>query len=206
MPTCFRPAICQSRSGRVSTGLEDLCCWLEVHLCCEHMVPCGQPHRASSRHYTCFHVAAAAAASVCSLQPRQRLDMYIPKSASKGDTLPTVVFVTGGAWTIGYKAWGALLARRLCDAGVITMCLDYRNFPQVTPAQHSTAGHARFSSSSLGSCEHCADAGRPHNICASAGLGHAGNSVKQQQCEECLTGIGHKCLRMSVLGACSGSA
>lgn len=63
------------------------------------------------------------------------MDMYIPKSASKGDALPTVVFVTGGAWTIGYKAWGALLARRLCDAGVITMCLDYRNFPQVTPAQ-----------------------------------------------------------------------
>jgi prenylcysteine alpha-carboxyl methylesterase len=57
--------------------------------------------------------------------------MYIPKNAAKGDALPTVVFVTGGAWTIGYKAWGALLGRRLCDAGVLTMCLDYRNFPQV---------------------------------------------------------------------------
>lgn len=63
-------------------------------------------------------------------KPRQRLDMYIPKSVSQGDALPTVIFVTGGAWTIGYKAWGALLGRRLCDAGVITMCLDYRNFPQ----------------------------------------------------------------------------
>jgi hypothetical protein len=60
--------------------------------------------------------------------------MYIPKNAAKGDALPTVVFVTGGAWTIGYKAWGALLGRRLCDAGVLTMCLDYRNFPQVTTA------------------------------------------------------------------------
>lgn len=67
----------------------------------------------------------------CCQQPRQRLDMYIPKSVSQGDALPTVIFVTGGAWTIGYKAWGALLGRRLCDAGIITMCLDYRNFPQV---------------------------------------------------------------------------
>jgi acetyl esterase/lipase len=36
----------------------------------------------------------------------------------------------GGAWTIGYKAWGAMLARRLCDAGALVACLDYRNFPQ----------------------------------------------------------------------------
>eukprot|EP00879_Flechtneria_rotunda_P030524 GHRR01033164.1.p1 GENE.GHRR01033164.1~~GHRR01033164.1.p1 ORF type:complete len:284 (+),score=90.91 GHRR01033164.1:367-1218(+) len=56
--------------------------------------------------------------------------MYIPKHANQGEALPVVIFVTGGAWTIGYKAWGALLARRLCDAGVIVACLDYRNFPQ----------------------------------------------------------------------------
>lgn len=37
----------------------------------------------------------------------------------------------GGAWTIGYKAWGALLARRLSRHGVVVACLDYRNFPQV---------------------------------------------------------------------------
>lgn len=45
---------------------------------------------------------------------------------------PLPLHGAGGAWTIGYKAWGALLARRLCDAGVIVACLDYRNFPQVT--------------------------------------------------------------------------
>jgi hypothetical protein len=77
------------------------------------------------------HTNHPAARPICCQQPRQRLDMYIPKSVSQGDALPTVIFVTGGAWTIGYKAWGALLGRRLCDAGVITMCLDYRNFPQV---------------------------------------------------------------------------
>lgn len=41
-----------------------------------------------------------------------------------------VVFVTGGAWTIGYKAWGAILGRRLSQQGVIVACIDYRNFPQ----------------------------------------------------------------------------
>lgn len=43
---------------------------------------------------------------------------------------PVVIFVTGGAWTIGYKAWGALLAKRLCEKGILVACLDYRNFPQ----------------------------------------------------------------------------
>ncbi len=35
----------------------------------------------------------------------------------------------GGAWTIGYKAWGALLGKRLAEHGVLVACLDYRNFP-----------------------------------------------------------------------------
>lgn len=37
-----------------------------------------------------------------------------------------------GAWTIGYKAWGALFARRMSQRGVLVFCLDYRNFPQGT--------------------------------------------------------------------------
>lgn len=41
-----------------------------------------------------------------------------------------VVFVTGGMWIIGYKAWGALLASRLRAAGCLVVALDYRNFPQ----------------------------------------------------------------------------
>ncbi len=39
----------------------------------------------------------------------------------------------GGAWTIGYKAWGSLLARRLSKQGVLVASLDYRNFPQARP-------------------------------------------------------------------------
>ncbi len=40
-----------------------------------------------------------------------------------------MIFITGGAWMIGYRAWGALLARRLSLAGVLVACVDYGNFP-----------------------------------------------------------------------------
>ena len=30
---------------------------------------------------------------------------------------PVVIFVAGGAWTIGYKAWGALMGKLLIDEG-----------------------------------------------------------------------------------------
>mmetsp|Transcript_24295 Transcript_24295/g.37449 ORF Transcript_24295/g.37449 Transcript_24295/m.37449 type:complete len:367 (-) Transcript_24295:554-1654(-) len=43
---------------------------------------------------------------------------------------PVVVFLTGGAWIIGYKMWGALLARALVPHNVIVVIPDYRNFPQ----------------------------------------------------------------------------
>uniref|UniRef100_A0A453F498 protein-S-isoprenylcysteine alpha-carbonyl methylesterase n=1 Tax=Aegilops tauschii subsp. strangulata TaxID=200361 RepID=A0A453F498_AEGTS len=61
-------------------------------------------------------------------QPRNRLDLYIPKDNRR--PCPVVAFVTGGAWIIGYKAWGALLGRRLAERGIIVACIDYRNFPQ----------------------------------------------------------------------------
>ncbi|KAG7555411.1 Alpha/beta hydrolase fold-3 [Arabidopsis suecica] len=63
-------------------------------------------------------------------QPRNRLDLYLP---SNNDGLkPVVVFVTGGAWIIGYKAWGSLLGMQLAERDIIVACLDYRNFPQGT--------------------------------------------------------------------------
>jgi len=70
-------------------------------------------------------------------QPRQRLDLYVPPipARAKGVKYPVVVFITGGAWTIGYKAWGALLAKRLSKHGVVVACLDYRNFPQGSAVQ-----------------------------------------------------------------------
>ncbi|KAL1211384.1 putative isoprenylcysteine alpha-carbonyl methylesterase ICMEL2 [Cardamine amara subsp. amara] len=63
-------------------------------------------------------------------QPRNRLDLYIPPT--NGGMKPVVVFVTGGAWIIGYKAWGSLLGLQLAERDIIVACLDYRNFPQGT--------------------------------------------------------------------------
>jgi acetyl esterase/lipase len=51
---------------------------------------------------------------------RQRLQM---------DHRPIIVFVCGGAWMIGYKMWGALLARVLTHTGMTVILPDYRNYP-----------------------------------------------------------------------------
>jgi acetyl esterase/lipase len=42
---------------------------------------------------------------------------------------PVVFFCCGGAWMIGYKMWGALLARVLTATGLTVVVPDYRNYP-----------------------------------------------------------------------------
>lgn len=59
-------------------------------------------------------------------------DTHIAAQSATPSLPPVVIFVTGGMWIIGYKAWGALLASRLRAAGCVVACLDYRNFPQGT--------------------------------------------------------------------------
>ncbi|GAB4828937.1 Probable isoprenylcysteine alpha-carbonyl methylesterase icmel1 [Ancistrocladus abbreviatus] len=63
-------------------------------------------------------------------QPRNRLDLYLPKNSN--GPKPVVAFVTGGAWIIGYKAWGSLLGQQLSERDIVVACIDYRNFPQGT--------------------------------------------------------------------------
>lgn len=63
-------------------------------------------------------------------QPRNRLDLYLPKNIDSPK--PVIVFVTGGAWIIGYKGWGSLLGFQLAERDIIVTCIDYRNFPQGT--------------------------------------------------------------------------
>ncbi|CAA3015737.1 probable isoprenylcysteine alpha-carbonyl methylesterase ICMEL1 [Olea europaea subsp. europaea] len=63
-------------------------------------------------------------------QPRNRLDLYLPKNSD--GPKPVVAFVTGGAWIIGYKAWGSLLGQQLSERDIMVACIDYRNFPQGT--------------------------------------------------------------------------
>jgi prenylcysteine alpha-carboxyl methylesterase len=59
-------------------------------------------------------------------QPRNRLDLYLPKNIDKPK--PVIAFVTGGAWIIGYKAWGSLLGLLLSECDIIVACIDYRAF------------------------------------------------------------------------------
>ncbi|KAK9052502.1 hypothetical protein SSX86_029131 [Deinandra increscens subsp. villosa] len=63
-------------------------------------------------------------------QPRNRLDLYLPENIDSPK--PVIIFVTGGAWIIGYKGWGSLLGFQLAERDIIVTCLDYRNFPQGT--------------------------------------------------------------------------
>jgi len=53
-----------------------------------------------------------------------------PAPATTRKLHPVVIFLTGGAWSIGYKAWGALLGLGLSAHGVLVLSVDYRNFPQ----------------------------------------------------------------------------
>lgn len=59
-----------------------------------------------------------------------RLDLYLPRNSD--GPKPVIAVITGGAWIIGYKAWGSLLGKQLSEGGIIVACIDYRNFPQVT--------------------------------------------------------------------------
>ena len=69
------------------------------------------------------------------------MDIYIPPTSQLGEDCkgghekkkakaPVFIFVTGGAWMIGYKAWGALFGKVLAQCGVLVVAPDYRNFPQ----------------------------------------------------------------------------
>ncbi|XP_056854216.1 probable isoprenylcysteine alpha-carbonyl methylesterase ICMEL1 isoform X2 [Raphanus sativus] len=53
-----------------------------------------------------------------------------PRNRNSDGPRPVVAFVTGGAWIIGYKAWGSLLGQQLSERDIIVACIDYRNFPQ----------------------------------------------------------------------------
>lgn len=62
---------------------------------------------------------------------RSLLDVYLAAEGSE-EKCPVVVFVSGGAWIIGYKAWGALMGSVLAAHGIVCVTPDYRNFPQGT--------------------------------------------------------------------------
>eukprot|EP00931_Biecheleriopsis_adriatica_P066729 TRINITY_DN41017_c0_g1_i1.p1 TRINITY_DN41017_c0_g1~~TRINITY_DN41017_c0_g1_i1.p1 ORF type:complete len:499 (-),score=98.31 TRINITY_DN41017_c0_g1_i1:56-1525(-) len=62
---------------------------------------------------------------------REYLDIYVPVEAlQEGAKLPVVIAIMGGAFIIGHRGYNAQLGLRLMDVGVITVGIDYRNFPR----------------------------------------------------------------------------
>ena len=71
---------------------------------------------------------------------RNVLDVYLPKPHNPAihgkkqtkylNGVPVVVFLSGGAWIIGYKLWSALMGREFARRGYVVIVPDYRNFPQ----------------------------------------------------------------------------
>ena len=60
---------------------------------------------------------------------REYLDIYVPKEATESK-VPVVVAVMGGAFIIGHRGYNAQLGLRLMDFGIMTVGIDYRNFPR----------------------------------------------------------------------------
>ena len=63
---------------------------------------------------------------------RHILDIYGSRTPSPfgEEEKPVLIFVTGGAWIIGYRMWGCLLGRALAPFGVLVVMPDYTNFPK----------------------------------------------------------------------------
>jgi acetyl esterase/lipase len=62
-------------------------------------------------------------------EPRQRLDVYVPRQASNR---PVVIFWYGGSWVKGNKAQYRFVGTTLAEHGIVAVLPDYRLYPQVT--------------------------------------------------------------------------
>ena len=65
-------------------------------------------------------------------QPRQRLDVYQPKTEPPEGGFPVVVFFYGGTWHMGERAQYRFMGEALAANGMVAMVADYRLFPEAT--------------------------------------------------------------------------
>lgn len=65
--------------------------------------------------------------------PRQHLDIYVPRQAAStpGQPRPVVVFFYGGSWNDGSRADYAFVGEALASRGYIAVLPDYRVYPEV---------------------------------------------------------------------------
>lgn len=90
---------------------------------------------------------------------RHVVDVYGAKTCTKKDSnrKPVLVFFTGGAWVIGYKMWGAFLAKVFAAMGVLVVVPDYPNYPFVTVPQMVQDAEAaiQWTLDDIGTCSGC---------------------------------------------------
>ena len=68
--------------------------------------------------------------------PRQRLDLYLPKEPAAGEKLPLVVFIHGGGWVGGDKRAGAMLLPLVQSGEYAVASVGYRlTGESIWPAQ-----------------------------------------------------------------------
>ncbi|XP_052312685.1 probable isoprenylcysteine alpha-carbonyl methylesterase ICMEL1 isoform X3 [Populus trichocarpa] len=115
-------------------------------------------------------------------QPRNRLDLYLPKNTD--GPKPVVAFVTGGAWIIGYKAWGSLLGQQLSERDIMVACIDYRNYPQGTMSNmvEDASGGISFVCNKI--AEYGGDPNRVYLMGQSAGAHIAACALVEQAIKE----------------------
>ncbi|KAE9647934.1 alpha/beta hydrolase [Pseudomonas sp. PB103] len=61
--------------------------------------------------------------------PRQKLDVYVPRHPLKG--APVVVFFYGGSWNSGDRGDYTFVGEALASRGIVAVLADYRLYPQV---------------------------------------------------------------------------
>jgi len=62
--------------------------------------------------------------------PRQQLDIYVPRNAGDGPR-PVIVWFYGGSWNSGSRGGYAFAGRALAAQGFVTVVADYRLVPEV---------------------------------------------------------------------------
>ncbi|WP_321799650.1 alpha/beta hydrolase [Caballeronia sp. J97] len=61
--------------------------------------------------------------------PRERLDVYAPRSGV-GANRPVVVYFYGGGWQSGHRTDSRDIAEALAEHGIVTVAPDYRIYPE----------------------------------------------------------------------------
>ncbi|KAL5725939.1 putative isoprenylcysteine alpha-carbonyl methylesterase icmel1 [Ranunculus cassubicifolius] len=116
-------------------------------------------------------------------QPRNRLDLYLPKDSNGQKAV--VAFVTGGAWIIGYKAWGTVLGLQLAEKDIIVACIDYRNFPQATISDMVKDASQGIAYVCNNIAEYGGDPNRIYIMGQSAGAHISSCAIVEQAIKEC---------------------